>query len=161
MNYRMDHGNKLYRRSLYTFWKRLATMPNMEALDQPNRSSACTQRLRTDTPLQALVVMNDPQWLEAARHLAERIVLSSPATADRLAYLGRLLLARPWPPDDQALLSREFEQFRATYRNRADAAAKLVAVGESRPDPKIPAIELAPWMLVASTALNLDATLNK
>ncbi len=161
LNYKMDHGASLYRRSLYTFWKRLATMPNMEALDQPNRVMACTQRLRTDTPLQALVVMNDPQWLEAARRLAERVMLHAGTTQTRLDYLGELLLARPWTPADEALLAQEVAQFRATYAKQAEAAAKLVAVGESKPNPKLPAAELAPWMLVASTALNLDATLNK
>ena len=66
-----------------------------------------------------------------------------------------------WAPEDQVLLQRELDEFRATYAHQAEAAAKLVTVGESKPDPKIPAVDLAPWMLVASTALNLDATLNK
>ena len=161
LNYVQDHGDSLYRRSLYTFWKRLGINPNMEALDAPVRESACTRRNRTDTPLQALVTMNDPQWLEAARHLAERLVLRPGSNEERLDYLGLLLLARPWPAADQALLREELTKFQAAYATQKAAAAELVAAGESRPNPKIAPSALAPWMLVASTALNLDATLNK
>ena len=102
--YVMDHGDSLYRRSLYSFWKRMVMMPNLEAFDATARDSTCTRRQRSDTPLQALVAMNDPQWLEAARRIAERVMLNSAVTEARLDYLGRLLLARPWPPDEKAVL---------------------------------------------------------
>ena len=161
MFYVMDHGDSLYRRSLYTFWKRMVMMPDMDTFDAPARDGSCPRRPRSDTPLQALVAMNDPQWLEAARRLGERLVLHAGTAEARLDYLGRLLLARPWQPREERALATALEKFRATYAGNAPAAAKLVSVGESRPDPKIPPAELAPWMLVASAALNLDATLNK
>jgi hypothetical protein len=136
-------------------------MPDMDAFDAPNRTAACTRRQRSNTPLQALVTMNDPQWLEAARCLAERVILKAATTDSRLDYLGRLVQSRPWKPADRAVLLAELAGFRATYAGRTDAAAQLINEGESRPTPGIAPTELAPWMLIASTALNLDATLNK
>jgi hypothetical protein len=88
----MDHGPDLYRRSLYSFWKRMVILPNMDAFDAPDRGSSCTRRQRTDTPLQALVAMNDPLWLEASRHLAERVLLQ------RRLDRGAAGLPRPAPP---------------------------------------------------------------
>jgi hypothetical protein len=160
-SYKQDHGEALYRRSLYTFWKRMATMPNMDTFDAPVRDAACTRRQRTNTPLQALVVMNDPQWLEAARRLAERVMVHDEATDARLDYMGELLLARPWRPQEKAILAGMLGELAAVYGRDAAAATRLIAVGESKPDPHIPAPQLAPWMLVASAALNLDATVNK
>ena len=159
--YDQDHGDALYRRSLYTFWKRMATMPNMDAFDDPGRDVTCTRRQRTNTPLQALVAMNDPQWLEAARRLAERVVQRDPTAGQRLDDIARLLLARPWQPREKQILSGALEKFSAVYARDPAAARELIAVGESRPNPGLPANEVAAWMLVASTAFNLDATLNK
>jgi len=159
--YQPDHGPALYRRSLYTFWKRMATMPDMDAFDAPPRDGSCTRRQRTNTPLQALVAMNDPQWLEAARCLAERVIQRDAATDRRLDDIGRLLLARPWRPREQAVLHQALARFSAVYDHDLPASRALIAVGESRPNPALPANEVAAWMLVASTAFNLDATLNK
>jgi hypothetical protein len=136
-------------------------MPDMEAFDAPAREAACTRRQQTNTPLQALVTLNDPQWLEASRRLAERLILRPGSNQDRMDYLGRLLLARPWPEGDRELLNQELDRFQNAYASEPAAAAEVIAVGESKPNPKIPAPQLASWMLVASTALNLDATLNK
>jgi len=155
------HGEDLYRRSLYTFWKRMVPMPNMEAFDAPARDASCMRRSRSNTPLQALVTMNDPQWLEAARKLGERTLAHDGTDAARLDYLGRLLLTRPLEPEEEAILAGALRRFTAVYAHEAREAAELVAVGSTRPDPKIAPTKLAPWMLVASTALNLDATLNK
>lgn len=160
-HYVADQGEGLYRRSLYTYWKRQASLPNMEIFDQPVRMETCTRRQRANTPLQALVAMNDPQWLEAARRLAERVMLTSPAFPERLDHLGRLLLGRPWRPAEQAVLAGAYQKFHDTYADDPAAAARLVAQGESAVNPAIAPADLAPWMLVASTALNLDATLNK
>ncbi len=159
--YVQDHGDALYRRSLYTFWKRMATMPNMDALDVPVREAACTRRQRTDTPLQALVLMNDPQWLEASRRLAERVIHESQVQDARLDSLGKLLLARPWAPKEKAVLERALTKFESTYGQDQAAAEKLLSVGESKRDSALSSNELAAWMLVASAAMNLDAVVNK
>jgi len=159
--YVQDHGDALYRRSLYTFWKRMATMPDMDTFDVPVRDAACTRRQRTDTPLQALVTMNDPQWLEASRRFAERVIHESPKTEVRLKFLGEVLLARPWEPSEKAVLENALSKFLAAYAGDEASAEKLVAVGESKRDSRVPAAELASWMLLASTAMNLDAALNK
>lgn len=159
--YAQDHGEALYRRSLYTFWKRMATMPNMDALDVPVRDAACTRRQRTDTPLQALVLMNDPQWLEASRHLAERIMQESQNTDGRLNALGEILLARPWKEKEKAALEKALTKFETVYRQDMASADKLLSVGESKRDTNLPASELASWMLVASAAMNLDEVVNK
>jgi hypothetical protein len=159
--YVQDHGDALYRRSLYTFWKRMATMPNMDALDVPVRDAACTRRQRTDTPLQALVLMNDPQWLEASRRLAERVIHESPIADARFDTLGELLLARPWAPKEKAVLEQALAKFESAYSQDQGAAEKLLAVGESKHDTALPPNELAAWMLVASAAMNLDAVVNK
>jgi hypothetical protein len=160
-DYVQDHGDALYRRSLYTFWKRMATMPDMDALDEPVRDGVCTRRQRTDTPLQALVLMNDPQWLEASRQLAERILHESQQTESRLDELGEILLSRPWKEKERSALEKALTKFEAVYGEDAASAEKLVAVGESKRDTNLPATELAPWMLVASAAMNLDEVLNK
>jgi hypothetical protein len=160
-NYVQDHGDALYRRSLYTIWKRMATMPNMDALDEPVRDASCTRRQRTDTPLQALVLMNDPQWLEASRNLAERILHESPDTNTRLDALGVILLARQWEPKEKAALEKALTKFESVYAQDQNSAETLIAVGESRRDLDLHDDELASWMMVASAALNLDAVLNK
>jgi len=159
--YVQQHGEALYRRSLYTFWKRMATMPNMNVFDAPDRDVSCTRRQRTTTPLQALVTMNDVQWLEAARVLGERLVREQPDDAARLDQLGRLMLARSWRDDERRVLTGLLGQFRATYAADPAAADRLLGVGEAPRHPGLPATEVAVWMLLASTAQNLDATLNK
>jgi hypothetical protein len=160
-DYVQDHGDALYRRSLYTFWKRMATMPDMDALDEPVRDGVCTRRQRTDTPLQALVLMNDPQWLEASRQLAERILHESQQTDARLDDLGEILLARPWKEKEKAALENALTKFETVYGQDSASAEKLLSVGESKRDTNLPATEVAPWMLVASAAMNLDEVLNK
>jgi len=159
--YVQDHGDALYRRSLYTYWKRMATMPDMDTFDSPMRDAACTRRQRTDTPLQALVAMNEPLRLEASRKLAERVIHESSDVEVRLNYLAWVLLSREWSPRERAVLESALTKFRATYSKDPAAAARLLHVGESKIDRAIPAPELAAWMLVASAALNLDAVVNK
>jgi hypothetical protein len=159
--YVQDHGDALYRRSLYTFWKRMATMPDMDTFDSPMRDAACTRRQRTDTPLQALVAMNEPLRLEASRKLAERLIRESPNGDARLDYLGRILLSREWSSKEKTVLESALTKFQTTYSRDPGAAAQLLNVGESKVDRAIPAPELAAWMLVSSAALNLDAVVNK
>jgi mono/diheme cytochrome c family protein len=160
-SYTQDHGDGLYRRSLYTFWKRMATMPNMDSMDDPVRDAVCTRRQRTDTPLQALVLMNDPQWLEASRNLAQRVIHEAPNEDARLDTLGELLLARPWEPKEKAALAKALTKFESVYSRDQSSAETLIAVGESDRDMDLPDDELASWMMVASTAMNLDSVLNK
>ena len=159
--YVQDHGDALYRRSLYTFWKRMATIPDMDTFDSPMRDAACTRRQRTDTPLQALVAMNEPLRLEASRKLAERVIHQSSNADARLSYLGWVLVSRDWSSKERAVLESALSKFRATYSKDPAAAARLLNVGESRIDRAIPAPELAAWMLVSSAALNLDSVMNK
>ena len=159
--YVQDHGAALYRRSLYTFWKRMATMPDMDAFDSPMRDAACTRRQRTNTPLQALVAMNEPLRLEASRKLAERVIHESSRVDVRMDYLGWVLLSRPWSPKERAILEAALAKFHTTYARNPAEAAQLLHVGESKVDRTIPAPDLAAWMLVSSAALNLDAVVNK
>jgi hypothetical protein len=159
--YVQDHGDALYRRSLYTFWKRMATMPDMDTFDSPMRDAACTRRQRTDTPLQALAAMNEPLRLEASRKLAERLIHESSSADARLDYLGRILLSRDWSSREMTVLESALMKFQSTYSKDPSAAARLLNVGESKVDKSIPAPELATWMLVSSAALNLDAVMNK
>jgi len=160
-SYTQDTGESLYRRSLYTFWKRMATMPDMDTLDVPVRDAACTRRQRTDTPLQALVLMNDPQWLEASRKLAERVIRHSSEIDARLNYLGEVLLARDWEPREKLVLENALMKFQSVYAKEPSRAEEVLKVGESSRDSGLRPDELASWMLVASAAMNLDAVLNK
>ncbi len=160
-NYKQDTGAALYRRSLYTFWKRMAPMANMDIFDAPTRDAACTRRQRSNTPIQALVTMNDVQWLEAARRLAETLVGESTDDEARLEKLARLVLSRSWRPEEKNILMHQLEKFRATYAADPCKAEELIEAGDSPVNPKLAPPEVAAWMLLASTVLNLDATLNK
>jgi len=159
--YKQDTGPSLYRRSLYTYWKRTAPPANMEVLNAPSRETFCTRRERTDTPLQALVTLNDTQFVEASRQIAARAILSSASFDSRLDKITEPLLARTLARDERAIVRKMEQDFLAKYQaNPADADA-LLAVGESKVDKKIPPAELAAWTLVASEILNLDESLTK
>lgn len=162
LHYTQDHGDALYRRSLYTFWKRFAISPDMEAFDAPARDVVCTRRQRTNTPLQALVTMNDPQWMEASRMLAERSVHEGGATpAERINFMSQTLLSHPASSKMTSTLQKSYLDLRKHYSANGRAANQLLAVGEKQRDMRIPAPELAAWTMVASEMLNLDETLNK
>jgi hypothetical protein len=160
--YAQEHGSALYRRSLYTYWKRMATPPNMDAFDAPVRDVVCTRRQRTDTPLQALVTMNDEQWVEAARALAERVILDGGKQPEqRIALMSEILLAHDPPTKMASVLETSLKQMSAHYTADPKAAHELVAVGERKHDASISETELAAWTMVASEMLNLDETLSK
>ncbi len=163
LNYKQEHDDALYRRSMYyTYWKRMATMPDMDTFDAPMRDAACTRRQRTDTPLQALVTMNDVQWIEAARALAERVIKEAGNPPERrINLMSDILLSHDPSPRMASVLANSLTQMTKHYAADPSAAQKLVAVGESRSDPSIPAPELAAWTMVASEMLNLDETLTK
>jgi hypothetical protein len=160
--YTQQHGEALYRRSMYTFWKRMADMPDMDAFDAPMRDVVCTRRQRTDTPLQALVTMNDVQWVEAARALAERALLQGGKRPEqRIALMSEILLAHDPSPQTAGVLEKSLAQMEKHYSADPAAAHKLVEVGEKPRAPSIPETELAAWTMVASEMLNLDETLTK
>ena len=160
--YKQDHGDSLYRRSLYSYWKRMAMQPDMDAFDAPARDAACTRRQRTDTPLQALVTMNDPQWVEASRVLAERLIKEGGRDPkQRIRLLSMILLSHAPSPQMLSTLEHSLKQMEQHFATNPRAAHDLIGVGEQRADPAIPAPELAAWTMVASEVLNLDETLNK
>jgi mono/diheme cytochrome c family protein len=158
-----DHGlEKVHRRSLYTFWKRTAPPPQMTTFDAPSREACCVRRERTDTPLQALLLLNETQFVECARSLAERTIREGGATPEeRLTYLFRLATARRPDAKDLAELAGVYRDNLATYTKDVDAARKLIAVGETKPDAKLNPSEVAAWTMVANLVLNLDEVLNK
>jgi hypothetical protein len=161
-DYHQDHGAALYRRSLYTFWKRTAPPPNMMVFDTPSREQYCTRRERSNTPLQALVMMNDVQQFEAARALGQRMMVEGGiAPADRIAYGFRLVTARrPLEPERETLRGL-FERQLERYVADPASAGQAVSFGESKPNASLNPSELAAWTLVANVLLNLDETLNK
>jgi len=156
-----DHGEGLYRRSVYTFWKRGSMPPSMEAFDATSRESVCPRRVRTDTPLQAFVTMNDPQWFESARQLAQRALHAGSRTDDRLNFIARTTLCRELNPREAAVFRRSMDDFHAYFGTNPDAARETLTVGESRVDAALAPAELAEWTLVASQFLNLDEFLTK
>jgi hypothetical protein len=160
--YKQDHGDALYRRSLYTFLKRTAPPPFMTSFDGPNREQFCTRRQRSDTPLQALQLMNDVQHFEAARGLAERLMRDGGVTpTERIAYAWRTVLARRPSESETAIVAETFAKHLAKYQANPEAAKKAITNGESTPKPGLPESELAAWTLVANLVLNLDETITR
>ena len=146
---------------MYTYWKRLAPNPELATFDTPSRETCTVRRDRTDTPLQALVVENDPQYVEAARHLAVNAIAATPDPAGRLDYMSERLLARPLERGKRISCWRSLAKFNDAYTKKPDDAARLIKVGETPPDTRAPAPEQAAWTMVANQFLNLDETLNK
>ena len=160
-NYQQDTGEALYRRSLYTFWKRSAPPASMDVFNAPNREHCVMVRERTNTPLQALVTLNDTQFVEAARVLAENAIKASPDEDARLDFMGGRLVARPLSAREKRVVHESLEKFRAYYSQAAEDAARLIDVGESKADPALAPDELAAWTMVANQLMNLDEVLNK
>jgi len=159
--YTQQHGDALYRRSMYTYWKRMAIMPDMDAFDAPMRDAVCTRRQRTDTPLQALVTMDDVQWVEAARALAERAIREGGSKPEaRIRLMSDILLAHDPSPQTLGVLENSLGQMEKMYAADPKAAEKLIHVGEKPPAGTTPS-ELAAWTMVASEILNLDETITK
>jgi hypothetical protein len=159
--YTQDHGDALYRRSMYTFWKRVAPPPSLEILNAPSREVFCTRRDRTDTPLQALVTMNDPQFVEASRHLAGEAMRASKDFDGCLNSISERLLARDFTSEERAVARRMYDKSLKTFQSDASAVDALLKVGESAVDEKLSRPELAAWTLVASEIMNLDEALTK
>ena len=161
-NYTQDTGSALYRRSIYTFIKRTAPAPFLVNFDAPSREQACVLRERSDTPMQALQLMNDVQHVEAARVFAQRIMTEPGGTLnERIVFAYRTVLARKPAPEEIAVVRGAFERHLVSYQKAADAAAKLIRQGESKPTPGLAVPELAAWTLVANLILNLDETITR
>ncbi len=160
--YKRDSGESLYRRSLYTFWKRAAPPASMEILNAPNREICAVRRERTNTPLQALVTLNDVQFVEAARHLAQRALKDGGESAEaRIDFIARRLLSRPLRPEELAIVKDSLAELLGHYEDKVDDARGLVAVGESKPDPQIDPRQLAAYTLLTNQLMNLDEVLCK
>ncbi|MEZ5399339.1 MAG: DUF1553 domain-containing protein [Bryobacteraceae bacterium] len=157
--YKNDHGGKLYRRSLYTFWKRTLGPPAMLAFDSAARETCVVRETRTNTPIQALNLMNDVTYTEASRVLAQRMILEG--AADRLGYGFRLATARLPEPPEREILSATLARYSDRYASRPADAGKLLAHGEHARDERIPDAELAAYTAVASLILNLDETITR
>ncbi len=160
--YVQDHGKDLYRRGMYTFWKRTVPPPTLVTFDAPDCETCTVRRPRTNTPLQALILMNDPTYVEAARKLAERMMTEGGTTAEeRIAFGFRLATARRPSGREVEVLRQVYERQLAAYRKDAAAATKLLSVGESPRDAKWDAAELAAWAMVGGVILNLDETVTR
>ncbi|HWE96814.1 MAG TPA: DUF1553 domain-containing protein [Tepidisphaeraceae bacterium] len=160
-SYAPAKGNDLYRRSLYTFLKRTCPPPGPTALDAPGRDTCVVRRARTNTPLQALVLMNDPTYVEAARKLAERMTAGGPNFEAGLSVGFELLLAREPTAAERAILAPIHQEALARFRADRAAATKLLSVGESPRDRKLDEADLAAWATVAGILLDMDETITK
>jgi hypothetical protein len=158
-----DRGHdKVHRRSLYTFWKRTAPPPQMAVTDAPSREACTVRRERTNTPLQALLFLNEQQYVEAARALAERTMKEGGTTPEsRVVHLFRLAATRSPDAREVSELLKLYREQVAVYAKDEDAAKKLIAVGESKPDTALDPTELAAWTMLGNLVLNLDEVLNK
>ena len=159
--YVQDKGENLYRRTVYNFWKRMAAPANLDIFNAPSREMSCVRRDRTNTPLQALVAMNDPQFVEAARNLAQRVFMAGPTEDARLQAAAVRVLSRTLREDELKVLRGSLKELRAHYAGRQAEAEALLKVGESKPQAEVPAAELAAWTMVCSQLLNLDETITK
>jgi mono/diheme cytochrome c family protein len=160
--YRRDEGERLYRRSLYTFWKRAAPPASLEVFNAPSRETCTVRRERTNTPLQALVTLNDPQFVEAARGLAQRVLGSEAADDDaRMDLMARWLVARPFRAEERAVVRRSLDRLMEHYTAHPADAAELLKVGERPADPSLEPVRLAAWTMLANQLMNLDEVLNK
>jgi hypothetical protein len=161
-SYRQSRGKDLYRRGLYTFWKRTVPPASFAVFDAPDREKCTARRAQTNTPLQALVLLNDTTYVEAARALAQRALREGGKdVGDRLAYVFRQATARQPTRKERGVLRSLLDERLTAFRRDTRAALKLLAVGESPRDKRLDPSELAAWTTVASVILNLDETITK
>jgi hypothetical protein len=160
-NYVQDKGENLYRRTLYNFWKRMAPPPNLEAFNAPSREVCTVRRERTNTPLQALVTLNDPQFVEAARRLAEDAIAKTSNDEEALEHVAKRVLLRSLRTPEQAILKSSLGELIAFYQGHPEEAKALITVGDTPASAAIPPEKLAAWTMLANQVFNLDETLNK
>lgn len=160
--YKQDQGEGLYRRSMYTFWKRTCPPPGLNTFDAPEREVCTARRSRTNTPLQALVLLNDPTYLEAARKLAERAIMTGGTTdEERMKFAFRLAMSRKATPAELQVLLQTLRQRRESYQQNPSGAKEFISVGESPREAPVDDSELAAWTSVMSLILNLDEAITK
>jgi hypothetical protein len=160
--YQQDSGEALYRRSMYTLWKRAAPPASMELFNAPSRETCVMVREKTNTPLQALVTLNDPQFVEAARRLAENTLKNEALDVpDRLQRIAVRLVARNFTDVELAIVQGTLDRLLEYYEVHLVEAEKLIEVGESPVDKTLPVNQLAAWTMVVNQLLNLDEVLNK
>jgi hypothetical protein len=159
--YKQDHGEALYRRSLYLFWKRTSPPPTMLLFDAPMRESCVVRRSRTNTPTQALATLNETGFFEDARAMAQRLLTTKPDDQSRIDYSFRLATGRDPSPQETAIVQDFLGDARRKYKIHPEEAAKTLAIGESPRDQKLSAPEHAAWTLVCNMILNLDETLTQ
>ena len=160
--YKQDKGDGLYRRTIYSYWKRTIAPPAMVTFDSPTRETCIVRESRTNTPLQALDLMNDVAYVEASRKLAERMLIEGGLSqASRIAYGYKLVLARQPRAKEAAVLTQTLSEFQSRFASDKQAAVKLLTHGESPRDKSLDAVELAAYTGLASLILNLDETVTK
>ncbi len=160
--YAQDHGSDLYRRTMYTFWKRTAPPPTLVTFDAPDRETCTVKRARTNTPLQALILMNDPTYVEAHRKLAERILQNGGVTVEeRIEWLFQRVLSRSATERELTATRGILDRQLARYQQHPEEAAKLLSVGESPRNTELNDAELAAWSMTAGTILNLDEAISR
>jgi hypothetical protein len=159
--YRQDKGEGLYRRSLYTMWKRTAAPPTMEIFNAPTRETFCVKRDLTNTPLQALALLNDPQFVEASRELASNALKAETTFDSRLDFITKRLGGRVFDADERKIARSSLDSALAIYRKQPEDATKLITTGETQPRKDADVPELAAWTLLASQVLNLDETITR
>jgi hypothetical protein len=160
--FQRDTGDdKVYRRSVYTFWKRTAPPPQLATFDAPSRENCTPRRERTNTPLQALVMLNEQQYIEAARGLAVNSYQAANSANARARTIFQRATTRPPTAEEEEELVGTFHALFAEFSQDEAAAKNLLCYGDHPADPKLPPAELAAWTMVASTVLNLDEVLNK
>jgi hypothetical protein len=160
-DYKQDVGESLYRRSFYTLWKRSAHPATMEILDAPSREKFCVKRDRTNTPLQALALMNDPQFVEAGKILASKAIAASSDFDARVDLMSSRLIARKMDSQERVSIKATLDNAIVYYTAKPEEASQAISVGETKALENIPAPELAAWTLVAGQLMNLDETLTR
>jgi hypothetical protein len=160
-DYRRDAGEKLYRRSMYTFWKRSAPPASMEIFNAPNRETCTVRRDRTNTPLQALVTLNDIQFVEAHRTLAEKAIKAGKTDAERIDFIAKRILSRSFNAEELKIVEASLAELRKEFTAKKDDAKKLISYGESKADATLDVSELAAFTMLTNQLMNLDEVLCK
>ena len=161
-DYVPSEGGDNYRRGLYTYWRRSIPYASFTIFDAPTRETCTVRRPRTNTPLQALNLLNDPVYVEAARALGQRVLAKGGATLEeRIVYAFRVCLGRSPSDPERALMGAAFRREMANFAGNREAANRLIHVGASRPPVDVDIAELAAWTVLGSTLLNLDEAITK